>query len=273
MNVKPTESFIQTSQGNIAIFDIPGSGRPIFFLHGNSACKECFSYQYENLRGKHRCILIDLPGHGNSQKAIDPERAYTIEGYAEVANEIIKKLQLDRPIVVGWSLGGHIGLNMIQKGTKLAGLILSGTPPIPVSPEGMGMGFNFNPRIGELFPKANFTYEEASEFMTGGGFDTQKESFIIDAALKTDGYARQRLAQSMGQGIGGNQKTLVETDDTPLCIIQGEDDQGINNNYIKRLSYRNLIGKVHFIEGGHAVFWQKSEEFNSIVELFLSQIG
>ena len=93
-----------------------------------------------------------------------PEKAYTFEGYAEVANEIIKKLQLDRPIVMGWSLGGHIGLNMIQKGTKLAGLILSGTPPIPVSSEGMVMGFNFNPRIGELFPKVNFTYEEASEF-------------------------------------------------------------------------------------------------------------
>ena len=110
--------------------------------------------------------------------------------------------------------------------------------------------------------------------MTGGGFDAQKERFVIDAALKTDGYARQRLAQSMGQGIGGNQKTLVETDDTPLCIIQGEGDQGINNNdYIKGLNYKNLIGKVHFIEGGHAVFRQKPEEFNAIMELFLSQIG
>lgn len=217
--------------------------------------------------------MIDLPGHGNSQKALDPERAYTIEGYAEVANEIINKLKLDRPIVMGWSLGGHIGLNMIQKGTKLAGLILSGTPPIPLSSEGMGMGFTFNPRIGKLFPKTDFSYEEASEFMTSGGFDTQKESFIIDAALKTDGYARQRLAQSIVQGIGGNQKTLVETDDTPLCIIQGAGDQGINNDYIKGLSYKNLIGKVHFIEGGHAVFRQKPEEFNSILELFASQIG
>lgn len=273
MNLKPTESFVETSQGNIAIFDIPGTGRPVVFLHGNSACKECFSYQYENLAGKYRCILIDLPGHGHSQKARNPESAYTIEGYAETAIEILNKLQLDHPYVIGWSLGGHIGLNMIQKGTKLAALILSGTPPIELSSEGMGKGFVFNPRIAELFPKVDITYEEASDFMTGGGIDPEKDKFLVDAAFNTDGYARKRLAQSMIEGIGGDQKTFVETDDTPLCIIQGEDDQVINNDYIKGLNYKNLIGEVHFIEGGHAVFRQKPKEFNAIIELFLSQIG
>ncbi len=218
-------------------------------------------------------ILLDLPGHGQSSRAIDPEKVYTIEGYAECVQEIFNKLNLNSPIVVGWSLGGHIGLNLIQKGIKLAGLVLTGTPPINISQEGFQQGFNFNPRIGELFSKIHFTGDEASEFMQGGGFDIKKDTFVVEAAQKTHGIARFRLAQSLGQGVGGDQKNIVETDDTPLCIIQGEKDEGINNDYILKLNYRNLIGNVHILKGArHAVFREYPEEFNQILNHFLSTI-
>lgn len=264
--------FISTSQGNIAVTDSQGSGKPVLFLHGNSACKEVFAPQFASpLAQKYRFIAIDLPGHGDSDKATDPAKTYTISGYTDVVIEVMKKMELADPIVVGWSLGGHLGLNLIQKAQKLAGLLITGTPPIDISAEGFAEGFRPLPLFKTLFTQIVFSEAEAKEFMSGGGFDTDKHPFIVAAALKTDGYARQNLAVSMGKGVGGNQKKIVEEDKTPLCVIQGEKDEGINNDYILKLKYKNLFNQVYIIEkSGHAVFWEKPEEFNPILSLFLS---
>jgi len=267
---------IPTSQGNISVWDSQVSGKAVLFIHGNSACKESFSHQFENsLAQKYRFIAIDLPGHGNSDKAKEPEKTYNITGYADVAIEVIEKLQLVNPIVVGWSLGGHIGLNMIQKSQKLAGLLITGTPPIPLSNEGFQQGFFPLKVFQTLFNKIEFSRSEAAEFMAAGGFDTDKNPFIVEAALKTDGYARHYLVESMGKGIGGNQREIVEIDDTPLCIVQGENDKGINNKYITEINYKNLFNKKVYLisNSGHAVFWEKPEEFNQILSVFLSNIS
>ncbi|MBA3284146.1 MAG: alpha/beta hydrolase [Nitrosopumilus sp.] len=276
MNSNFSTYSIPTSQGNISIWDSQGIGKPVLFIHGNSACKESFSKQFEtNLPQQYRFIAIDLPGHGNSDKAKDRENTYTISGYADVAIEVIKSLALDKPVVVGWSLGGHIGLNMLQKAQKLAGLLITGTPPIKISSEGFQEGFLPLPLFQTLFKKIEFSRSEANEFMSGGGFDTQKYPFIVDAALKTDGYARHHLVESMSKGVGGNQKEIVEIDDTPLCVVQGKNDLGINNKYItENVNYKNLFNKKVYIidHSGHAVFWEKPEEFNDILSLFLSKI-
>jgi pimeloyl-ACP methyl ester carboxylesterase len=266
---------VPTSQGNISIWDSKNSGHPVFFLHGNSACKESFAKQFNSeVAKKYRFIAMDLPGHGNSDKAKDPENTYSISGYTDVALEVIKQLGLVKPVVVGWSLGGHIGLNMIQKSHELAGLLITGTPPINISNEGFQEGFRPLPLFQTLFTKDEFTREEAIEFMTTGGIDGKENPFITHAARITDGIARMNLVQSMTKGIGGDQKAIVETDDTPLCVIQGANDEGINNDYICQVNYKNLFSnKVHLVENsGHAAFWQKPDEFNQILSLFLDHV-
>lgn len=268
--------FVETAQGKISIWDSKNEGSPVLFIHGNSACKEAFEKQFKSSIGDHyRFIAMDLPGHGNSDKAHDPENTYTVSGYADVAIEVIKKLGLEKPVVVGWSLGGHVGLNIIQKSQKIAGLLIIGTPPINISMEGFKEGFLPLPLFQTLFTQMEFTREEASTFMSGSGFDTDKNTFIVDAAQKTDGIARPTLVGSMAKGIGGDQKAIVETDDTPLCVVQGANDQGINNQYIReKVNYKNLFNrKVYEVkDSGHAVFWQKPDEFNAILSQFLTHV-
>lgn len=111
--------------------------------------------------------------------------------------------------------------------------------------------------------------------MTVGGFDTVKNPSFIDVAKNTDGYARHYLVESIAKGIGGNQKEFVEVNDTPLCIIQGENDQCINNKFIiENVNYKNLFNhKVYIIENcKHAVFWEKPAEFNRVLSEFLCHI-
>lgn len=100
-------STLATSHGNIAFKESSGSGPAVLFIHGNSACKEVFDLQLDGASGhRYRMIAFDLPGHGESSDAPEPEHSYHIAAYADVALMLLEHLGARRCAVVGWSLGG-----------------------------------------------------------------------------------------------------------------------------------------------------------------------
>jgi pimeloyl-ACP methyl ester carboxylesterase len=90
-----------------------------------------FRYQIEGpLARQNRLVAFDLPGHGRSSDAIDPARTYTLPGFADVLREILSLLAIEEAVVLGWSLGGHIALKMMQEFSGAKGLVLVGSPPV-----------------------------------------------------------------------------------------------------------------------------------------------
>ncbi len=267
---------IQTSHGEIAVWDTGGTGKPVLFIHGNSSCKELFLRQFESdLTQQYRFISIDLPGHGHSERAKEPEKTYNLTGYAETVIEVIDQLKLKNPAALGWSLGGHILLSTLEKGQSFSGIIITGTPPIEISFQGFLRGFLPQPRMAILLSQTHFSKDDAKRFATYGfDVDLKTYPFIVEAVEKADGNARTYLTASLKQHIGGNQKAIVETSDTPLCIIQGKNEKSVNNEYLlNEIHYKNLFNNhVYVIEdSGHVCFWEQPEEFNRILGEFLSQ--
>ncbi|MET3645412.1 alpha/beta fold hydrolase [Phyllobacterium ifriqiyense] len=99
------QTIIETSHGRIAVNDVPGGGTPLLMVHANSGCKEMFLFQTQALAGTRRLLSVDLPGHGASSDAIDPRRTYCFGGYAEAIAEVLAKLDIERPAILGHSLG------------------------------------------------------------------------------------------------------------------------------------------------------------------------
>ncbi|WP_323853773.1 alpha/beta hydrolase, partial [Xenorhabdus koppenhoeferi] len=57
-----------------------------------------------------------------------------MSGYALTVIEVLEKLAINSVVVFGWSLGGHIGLEMLALFPKMIGLMICGTPPISTHP-------------------------------------------------------------------------------------------------------------------------------------------
>ena len=278
--IQPAQTyFVSTSHGKISVLDSRGNGRPVLFVHGNSFCKEIFSKQFScDFLKKYRFIAIDLPGHGQSDKAADPEKTYCFEGYSAVVKEIVQKLELKNPAAVGWSLGGNVLLNNVAKGEKFAGVLITGTPPIELSFEGFNRGILPLPsKVIKLLDQIEFSKEDAREFIEGVGcdIDLKKHPFALETVQKTDGFARRYLMASMAKNKDANQKTLVENNDTLLCVVLGADERAVNISYVmKEVRYRNLFNqKVYLIpNAGHSAFWDHALEFNQILDEFLSSL-
>jgi pimeloyl-ACP methyl ester carboxylesterase len=81
---------------------------PVLLIHGWG----CSAYIYrENMpalaRAGFRAIAIDLKGHGLSDKPQQPGE-YTIDALVQHIGDVLDALELDRPVLVGHSLGGSL---------------------------------------------------------------------------------------------------------------------------------------------------------------------
>jgi pimeloyl-ACP methyl ester carboxylesterase len=106
----PRGRFIEVAGARIHYLD-KGSGPAIVILHGLGGQMGNFTYALlERLTGEFRVILMDRPGSGYSVRAQGATGRLT-EQAATVA-EFIRKLGLERPLLVGHSLGGAVALGV-----------------------------------------------------------------------------------------------------------------------------------------------------------------
>ena len=87
-------------------YEVHGAGRPVILLHGGLGNGEMFGPNIDALAASHQVILPDLQGHG---RAADIDRPIDVRLMADDIAALIDHLGLDRPDVVGYSLGGGVG--------------------------------------------------------------------------------------------------------------------------------------------------------------------
>jgi pimeloyl-ACP methyl ester carboxylesterase len=243
-------------------------------IHGNSSSGEIFRNQFEGEIGRaHSLIALDLPGHGASSDARDPERTYSMPGYADAMVETLKSIGIERAIVFGWSLGGHIGLEMISRFPGLVGLMITGTPPVGLGEEAVAKGFREHPHMASA-GKEHLTAEQTESFAHATCGDPF-EPFLLAAVKRTDGRARRLMFESFGAGRGDDQSKIVATAKTPLAVVNGIDEPFVNLAYVSGLKYANLWeGRTHEIpNSGHAPFWDAPAAFDLIFSRFISNMN
>jgi pimeloyl-ACP methyl ester carboxylesterase len=106
----PRGQFIKIAGAQIHYLD-KGSGPAIVILHGLGGQMGNFTYALlERLTDEFRVILIDRPGSGYSTRA--PGATGRLTEQAATVAEFIRRLGLERTLLVGHSLGGAIALGV-----------------------------------------------------------------------------------------------------------------------------------------------------------------
>ncbi|RBP64255.1 pimeloyl-ACP methyl ester carboxylesterase [Brevibacterium sanguinis] len=110
---------------SLAFHDSGGAGRAVVFLHGAGADHVTFLHQATALRSAgHRVVLADLRGHGRSHSTTLPPRA---ELLLDDVAALIAARGLERPVLVGHSLGGNIAQALVRCSPReMSGLFVMG---------------------------------------------------------------------------------------------------------------------------------------------------
>jgi pimeloyl-ACP methyl ester carboxylesterase len=114
-----------------------GSGaEPFVFVHGWCCDHTYFAPQHAHFAAHHRVVSVDQRGFGESDR---PDQSYTIEGFADDLAWLCGQLRLERPLIVGHSLGGAVALATAARHPDLPRAIALCDPAV-VFPAGLGEG-------------------------------------------------------------------------------------------------------------------------------------
>ncbi len=107
-------------------YEIHGTGHPLVLLHGGLGATSMFGPNLPALAKGRQVIAADLQAHG---RTADIDRPISPELMAEDIAALIKHLKLDRPDVMGYSLGGGVAFFVALRHPELVGkLVLVSTP-------------------------------------------------------------------------------------------------------------------------------------------------
>ncbi|HEX8596638.1 MAG TPA: alpha/beta hydrolase [Pseudomonas sp.] len=86
-----------------------GQGAPLLLLHGlGSSCRD-WEYQIPAMASRYRVIVMDMRGHGRSDK---PRERYSIRSFSGDVLALIEHLNLPAVHLVGLSMGGMISFQL-----------------------------------------------------------------------------------------------------------------------------------------------------------------
>lgn len=136
--VPPSGQFVRVGEDSIHYMEA-GHGRPILFIHGLGGQLHHFAGTlFSRLQDDYRVIALDRPGSGysvrkNSSRGGIDEQAATLAAF-------IREQRIQRPLVVGHSLGGAIALALALDHPELvSGLVL--ISPLTHTPDAIPLEF------------------------------------------------------------------------------------------------------------------------------------
>ena len=103
-----------------------GKGKDLVLLHGWGQNIEMMKPLGDRLEDSYRITIIDLPGFGESD---EPKEVFGVEDYCVVVEEILKKLKVKKPTMIGHSFGGRVSIIYASR-NEIDKLILFGSPCI-----------------------------------------------------------------------------------------------------------------------------------------------
>jgi pimeloyl-ACP methyl ester carboxylesterase len=107
-------------------YEIHGAGRPLILLHGGLGAIEMFGPNLATLAKGRQVIGVDLQGHG---RTADIDRPIRTELMAEDIAALIRHLKLERPDIMGYSLGGGVAVFTAINHPEVVGkLVVVSTP-------------------------------------------------------------------------------------------------------------------------------------------------
>lgn len=283
------DQFYQLPSGLRYHYIDEGQGPPVVMVHGNPSWSIYYRNLVEALSPTHRCIVPDHIGCGFSDKPDDSAYAYTLSQRIEDLTSLLASLNLSEPItLVVHDWGGAIGMGYATRHPeKIARLVILNTAafhqhtakPGAIPP---ALQLGRNTRLGAWLIHQHNAFSIAASWV-GCKIHPMSRAlrqayqlpyntpdhrlatlrFVQDIPLSPNDPAFETLSKIEDQ--------LALFENTPMLICWGMKDFVFDKDFLSVWEARFPQADVYrFLEGGHYILEDASEEVIPLIESFLS---
>jgi pimeloyl-ACP methyl ester carboxylesterase len=235
-----------------------GNGETLMLLHGLFGALSNFQDLIEHFKKSYQVVVPILP-------LLDLDLLHTsVGGLQKFLQRFIEHRNYNRIHLMGNSLGGHVALvHILKNPERIQSLILTGSSGLFEN----GMGDTY-PKRGDkeyIRNKTALTFYDpklATEELVNEVFEITNNRLKV---IKIIALAKSAIRNNLGDEL-----TEIKQ---PTCLIWGNNDT-ITPPFVGK-EFNRLIpnSELHFIDKcGHAPMMEVPEEFNRILDGFLSKI-
>ena len=244
-------------------------GRPILFIHGFSQCSLAWSRQLaSDLTDNHRLVAMDLRGHGQSDK---PHDAYgDSKLWADDVHAVVQSLQLQQPILCGWSYGPLVILDYVRHYGEAAigGMHFVGG----ISKLGSDAALSvLTPEFLAAVPALLSTDAEEStgalQSLVDSCFGPHVSTVERCQMIGYNVSVPPRVRQGMFARVLDNDD-LLPTIRKPVLLTHGTAEEIVKPLAAEQHKAAMPHAELHTPNAGHAPFWTHAADFNQRLSTF-----
>ena len=269
MSLSPsTPSTIQTIPGTVPVTAtiFHGTGPALILIHGISGAGESWWPVIDDLARSFTPVTIDLRGHGTSGK---PASGYLYDDYIDDLDRALDYLGLQRPLIMGHSLGGLITLWWAARHPdRAAALVIEDSP--------LRSGEEFRPAFDGWLELNAMTTEQAAAHYTAE-HPKWKPEYVQRRAELITSTARNVFAELRADSLAHHDVDRIreiEGVESPTLLIHGDIDANgmVHQSDADALVCRLSNATAYRIEGGnHTLHLDYRREFLAAAIPFLER--
>ena len=241
-------------------YERAGSGKPeLLFIPGWCCDHTAFRPQFEHFARMHAVTAIDLRGVGRSDR---PEQGYSIPELADDVVALCADVGIEKPVLVGHSLGGMIAVDLAGRHPNVPGaLVLVDPGPIDPLPETV----EFFTGLAERLEGADGEEVRRAYVHDMGARDAGLADWIVDHMCLPE----QRVAAAVIRGVTEwNGRDLLRRCTAPVLLLRAE--IGADTDVLRLLEIKRDLEVGITVGAGHFHQLEVSEQVNAMIERFLA---
>jgi|GEM_PF-111459 len=244
---------------------------PVIFLHGYPFDKSMWKGQLDSLKSSSRVIACDIRGFG---KSTDKDSHLSIDLFAEDLVSFMDKLNIEKAIVCGLSMGGFIALNAMKRfPDRFEALILCDTQCISDTAE---VKEKRNTAIRQINRDGASVFNEKFIKSVFHPDSLTKKAEIVEN-LRSIVFANSKKIITAGlTALAERSETCSTLDaiDIPTLIICGRADE-VTPLAQSEFMHEHIEGSILKIidNAGHVSNLEQSDEFNEYLLDFLNHLN
>jgi pimeloyl-ACP methyl ester carboxylesterase len=259
-----------TYDGSRVHYESYGKGpEAVVFIHGWT-CDLTFWRGQAPLYEKRRALLVDLPGHGQSDK---PEVSYTQERFARAIDAVMRDAKVERAVLVGHSMGVPVAITFLRLFPAKTKAMMMVDGYVPQAPKDDAERAKQQAQMEPFLRSMNApNYKETVQKMIEGMF-SDKTTPAQRAEIRTKmGTTPQHVLASAMQGMFAIEAPKPgETYALPVTAVVTKGNARPGYEERLRTVFPNLR-KFEVWEGsGHFLMMESPERFNRLLEDFLAR--